>query len=355
VSAPLPTRSEESLPPATVVGMTADESEPRPRWAQRIIRDGDWQRRLTARLSASVTIGLLIAAIILNVLVQPTFFTRFSITSNFATFTPLVLLAVAQAIVIIGGGIDLSIGATLALCSVVALQVMAGNPSRIWLGMAAAVICGALCGLVNGLIVAVVRLQPLITTFATSSIFSGAALVVLPSPGGSVPPSFTSNFRSAVAGIPVPVLLVLGAIALYAVLSQTQLMRHIRAVGGNRDAAFASLIPVPRVQALSYVLAGTMVGLAALATLANTGAGDPFIGAAAAMDAIAAVVLGGVALSGGRGSALGAIAGVFILGIINNVISFIGVPTTWRQLVSGLVIIAALALSVLTTRKDSVN
>lgn len=317
-----------------------------------LVRDGGWQRRLRFSLSSWVTLGLLVAVVVVNAALQPTFFTAYSITSNFATFTPLVLAATAQAVVIIGGGLDLSIGAIVALSSVVALKVMDADASRVWLGVLAALATGALCGVLNGLVIAVVRLQPLITTFATSSIFSGAALVVLPSPGGTVPSVLTEGYRSRVAGIPVPVLLVLLSIAIYAVLSRTRLMRHIRAVGGDKDAAFASLVPVVRVQSASYVVAGALAGLSSLAILANTGSGDPFVGASTALDSIAAVVLGGIALSGGRGSAVGAVGGAMILAIVSNVLSFLGIPTTWRQLTSGLIIIAALALSVFTSGKE---
>lgn len=317
-----------------------------------VLRDGDWQRRLHFSLSSWVTIGLLVGVTVLNAILQPTFFTQYSVTSNFATFTPLVVAAIAQAVVVIGGGIDLSIGAVAAVASVAAIVVMDGDPARGWLGVVTAVLVGATCGALNGFIVGVVRLQPLIATFATSSVFAGAALVVLPKPGGTVPSTITEGYRSMVAGVPVPVLLVLGAAAIYGVLSRTQLMRHIRAVGGDRNAAFASLVPVVRVQVSTYVVAGALAGLAAFAILANTGSGDPFIGSSMALDSIAAVVLGGVALSGGRGSALGALAGALVLALVSNVLSFLEIPTTWRQLTSGLVIIAALALSVFTSRKD---
>ncbi len=316
-----------------------------------VLRDRAWQERLHFSLPSLVTVALLVVAAAVNAVLQPTFFTPYSITSNFATFTPAVLAAVAQAVVIIGGGLDLSIGSIVAVASVSALVVMHGDASRAGLGVATAVLVGALCGAVNGFVIGVVRLQPLIATFATSSLFSGAALVVLPKPGGTVPASLTEGYRSLVAGIPVPVLLVAAAAALYLLLSRTRLMRHIRAVGGDRNAAYASLVPVVRVEISGYVVAGCLAGLASLAVLANTGSGDPFVGASTALDSIAAVVLGGIALSGGRGSAVGAIGGALILAIISNILSFLGIPTTWRELTSGLVIIAVLALSVLTTRK----
>lgn len=317
------------------------------------LRDGGWQRRLSFSLSGWLTLCLLIGVIALNAALQPTFFTEYSITSNFATFAPLVLVAIGQAIVVIGGGLDLSVGANLAVSSVVALHVMDGNDSLILPGMLAGIATGAACGLLNGFVIAVVRLQPLIATFATSSVFAGAALVVRPSPGGSVPGDVVSTYRDAFIGIPVAAFVVLAGMAAWVALDRTRLLRHIRAVGGNEQAAYTSLVPVVRSRVWTYTLAGAFVGAASIAILANSGSGDPFIGADLVLDSIAAVVLGGIALSGGRGSAIGAVAGAIILTIIDNVLGPLGVPAFWRPLTSGLVIIAAFALSVLSNRRDS--
>lgn len=317
-----------------------------------ILTDGAWQKRLTFSLNAAVTLGLLVFAVVLNAYLQPTFFTQYSLTSNFATFAPLIFAALAQAIVVIGGGLDLSLGAQIAFISVVALRVMDGQDSRILLGVLAAILTGAACGALNGFIVAIVRLQPLITTFATASIFSGLALVVLPTPGGAVPPAMVNGYRMAVAGIPVPILLVLLGLLLWWVMSKTKYARQLYAVGGNKEASFASLVPVSSVVFRSFVFSSMFAAIAALTVLANTGSGDPFVGADMALNSIAAVVLGGIALSGGRGSPFGAVAGALILAISSNILFFLNVPTTYRALASGVIIIVALALSVLTTRRS---
>ncbi|WP_350257719.1 ABC transporter permease [Scrofimicrobium sp. R131] len=318
-----------------------------------IVRDGSkpWTSRLTFTLSSAITGLLLVAVVVVNVAVQPTFFTLYSFTSNFATFVPLVFAALAQAIVVIGGGLDLSIGAQVALISVIALRVMDGQDSRIVLGLLAAILAGAICGAINGLVVAIVRLQPLIATFATASVFSGLALFVLPAPGGAVPPAMTSGYRMAVAFVPVPVIIVVLGGLLWWMVSKTKFVRHLYAVGGDREAAYASLVPVTSVIFSSFTVASVFTSFAAFAVLANTGSGDPLIGANMALDSIAAVVLGGIALSGGRGKPIGAIAGALILAISTNILAFMRVPTTYRALASGLIIIFALALSVLTTGK----
>lgn len=310
-----------------------------------------WDAIRSARVSSWATLGLLILAVAVSAYLQPTFFTPYSLNATFATFLPLVLVAVGQAIVVISGGLDLSLGAIVGLASVVAVVVMNGEPGRLALGIVAAVATGAAAGLVNGLIIAHVRLQPLITTFATSSIFAGATLWVLPQPGGTVPPQLTGAFRIALAGVPLTIWLVVATLGAWLILQRTRLIRHIYAVGGDAEASFASLVPVTRVRLLTYTLAGLFSGLASLALLANTGSGDPFVGGDLALNSIAAVVIGGVALRGGSGSPIGAIAGAIIFSLITSILFFMGVPTTYRQLAQGLIVIAALALSALSSRE----
>lgn len=307
-------------------------------------------RLLDLRTSTAVTWLLLLAAVVISAALQPTFFTAYSLSSNFASFLPLILCAIGQAIVIIGGGLDLSIGAILGLASVVALRVMDGQDGRLALGLLAAMLVGGLCGLINGLVVSVIRLQPLITTFATASVFTGVTLWVLPKPGGTAPEALTTVFRSALAGIPITMLLVVVVALLWLVLRRTRLIDHLYAVGGDPQAAYASLVPVPAVQASGYALAGVFAGLGAMAVLANSGAGDPFVGGEFALNSIAAVVIGSVALRGGSGGAIGAIAGAVVLSLVTSILFFLGIPTTYRQLAQGVVVIAALGLSALSMR-----
>lgn len=304
-----------------------------------------WERVKNARVSAFAAWALLAIAVIASIAVRPNFLSAYSLSSTFAGFLPLVLLAIGQAIVVIGGGLDLSVGAVAGLASVTSLTVMASQDNRIVLGLLVAVATGAAAGLVNGLIVSGLRLQPLITTFATASIFAGMTLWVLPQPGGRVPSGITQTFRTALAGVPVTVLLVLGAAALWLILARTKLVRHIYAVGGNPAAAYASLVPVARTQTMTYVLAGSFAGLAGVALLANSGSGDPFVAGTLMLDSVAAVVIGGIALRGGLGSPIGAIAGAIVLLLLTALLFFAGIPPMYRTLAQGLIVIAALALS----------
>ncbi len=307
-------------------------------------------RMAPVSVPAVVTASLLVLVIVANAVLQPTFFTLYSLTSNLATFVPLVFAALAQAFVILGGGLDLSIGAITALSSVAALTAMGGDNARLPLGILVALVTGIACGLLNGFVVGVIRLQPLIATFGTASVFSGVTLLVLPTPGGAVPSGLTDTYRMAVGPLPVPLLLIVLCALLWTVGRRTVFVRHLFAIGGDRTAAYASLVLVTGTTIASYAVAGGVAGFAALSILANTGSGDPFIGSDIAMNSIAACVLGGLALSGGRGSGYGALAGALILSLISNILFFLGVPTTYRQLASGLIIIAALAVSVLSSK-----
>lgn len=307
-------------------------------------------RITTTRISAIITGLLFVSAITISAAIRPNFFSQYSISSTCATFLPLVLVAAGQAIVIIGGGLDLSIGAIAALTSVSALQVMAGQNGRMLLGLVTALAVGGAAGLINGLIVTAIRLQPLITTFATASLFAGVTLWVLPTPGGKVPAGITTTFQLAFAQIPVTALLIVAVIAIWLVARRTRLVRHIYAAGGSPEAAYASLVNVSGVKTSSYVLAGMFAGLAGCAILANSGSGDPFVSGTMALDSIAAVVIGGVALRGGVGSPIGAIVGAMVLSLITAILFFLGISSTYRPLAHGLVVIAALTLSGMANR-----
>ncbi|WP_205629504.1 ABC transporter permease [Jiangella muralis] len=297
------------------------------------------------QLSGLATVAMLVVAVAVNASLQPNFWDSYALTSNFATFVPLVAIAVGQTIVVLSGGLDLSLGAQVTLASVVAVRIVDGSLDRYPLAVAAALGVGLACGALNGLVVALLRLQPIVATFATSFVYSGLALVVLPTPGGSVPFEVTTAYRDSVLGVPVALLLIVALALLWLVLRRHRVMRHVYAVGGDADAAYASLVPVARTRVWAYVLGGLFAALSALAILANTGSGDPFVGNELTLASVAAVVIGGTALAGGRGGAGGSVIGAIVLALVANIIFFADVPTDYRQLVNGAVIILALALA----------
>lgn len=304
---------------------------------------------------ASVTVWvLLVIAIATNAWLAPNFFSEFSIRSNFATFVPLVAAAIGQTIIVLGAGIDLSLGALITLSSVVGVVLMDGNPANLPVAFLAALAVGAAGGFVNGSLAAYLRLQPIVATFATSFVWAGLTLQVLPQPGGEVPTAMTAFYRASVLGVPVAALAILVLAGFWYAVKRHRLGLHIYAIGGDEQAAFASGINVNRVKVSSYVLGGVFAGLSALAILANTGSGDPYVGASAGavfiggeltLTSIAALVIGGTALSGGVGGAGGAIAGAIVLGLISNIVFFAGLSGGARELIDGAIVIGALALA----------
>lgn len=266
------------------------------------------------------------------------------------------VLAIGECLVILGGGIDLSIGAVLALAGMTysGLMLRAGWDFAPAALAAIGVACG--CGLLNGLLVARARVQPFLATLATMVIARGLARFVpelagLPASSKFLPtdpagPPAWQWLQSRLAfGIPVSGLLflVVAAAGVFA-LRRTVIGRHLRAIGGNAEAARLSGIATARVQVVSYVACAGLAGLAAICWVARDVQGNPGAGMMYELDAIAAVVIGGCSLQGGRGGAGLAAIGVFTLGYIDKVLSLNGVPDHWRLVTQGAIILAAVLL-----------
>jgi ribose transport system permease protein len=305
-----------------------------------------WEWLQGGRLPTATAFVLLGVALALNLALAPNFLTAFNIRSVFANVVPLAAVGIGQTIIVLGRGIDLSIGTIVALASVITVSLVEpiGMPGALLVGL----VVGAGCGLVNGLLVAVVRLQPIIATFATSFVWAGLALYVLPpgaAAGTRMPDYFVRGYRGDVLGIPHAALLVGVLAVLWLVLKRTRLMRHIYAVGGDQQAAYASGVRVGRVQVLTYVLGGLFAGLGAFAMLANSGSGDALAGGGLTLASIAALVIGGTRLAGGAGGAGGTLVGVLVLQLLTNLVAALRPPVNARQLIDGLLVIAALALA----------
>lgn len=275
---------------------------------------------------------------------QPRYFRPANLVNNLRTFLPLMFLAAAQTLVVIAGGIDLSLGALLTLCSVVMVQTFGAAPTTgVTLGaVALGWGVGVGCGTFNGVCVAYLRLQPIVATFATSFLWGGIALWVLPQPGGTAPAALTEGVRASF-GLPFALWVVVAMLLAWAWFGGTRLARFFYAVGGSPPAAFASGVPVARVRLISYVLAGGLAGLAAVLLVADLGSGDPLIGGPFTLFSVVAVVLGGTRLSGGQGSVVGSLIGVVVLSLFRNLVFNLGLPYLWQPFADGLIILLAVA------------
>jgi ribose transport system permease protein len=301
---------------------------------------------LTARYPALFALILLVLATIINFALQPNLFERDTLNSNMRVFLPIMLLAVGQAIVILGGGIDISVGSIVSIVNtILATQVgLNGTPEAMWQYVVVSLLAGIAAGALNGFFVAHLRLQPIITTYATSFLYGGFALWILPNPGGGIPAVVAELYRSTTPlGIPLAFYIIALVLALWWYLRATRYGNFLFAVGGRAQAAYETAVPVTWVQFSTYVISGVMAACSGIAITMLSGSGNAEIGTAMTLNSITAVVIGGTAMSGGIGGVAGPIMGAVTLGLIQNIISFAHINTWWETLVKAAIIVIALA------------
>lgn len=309
------------------------------------MRQSRWDA-LTARQPALFALILFVISIIINFVLQPNMFSRETLNSNMRVFLPIILLAVGQAIVILGGGIDISVGSIVSIVNtVLATRVgLDGPPERMWQFIFLSLLIGLLAGAINGFFISFLRLQPIITTYATSFLYAGFALFILPNPGGGIPAPIAAFYRNSTPlNVPLAFYVIALILIIWLYLSSTRYGKFLYAVGGKADAAYETAVPVTRTQFMTYVISGLMAALAGIAITMLSGSGNADIGGPMTLNSITAVVIGGNALSGGIGGVAGPVMGAITLGIIQNIISFANIDTWWETLVKAIIIVVALA------------
>ncbi len=272
----------------------------------------------------------------------------FELTSTINNTMPLVLAGLGQSIVILTSGIDLSVGGMIDIANALAALHLEGGPGTMALWTVIILAVGALLGLINGALVAIGRLQPIVVTIATLSIFQGVAIMVLPQPGGAVPQAYTNALVDGAA--PWALLYVGGFVLIWMALRRSSLGVAIFAVGNDPVAASANGISVVRTRLAAYVLSGIASAAAGLFLAASATAGDATTGNGYTLSSIVAVVLGGVSLFGGRGSGIGAIAGAFLTTMIVNILFFAQIDPLYQSFYEGLFLIIAVVLTMAVGR-----
>ncbi len=304
-------------------------------------------------------IGIIIALIVMCafLVVFPTTRTTFPTSKNLFNIlrqnASNLFLATGMTMVIILGGIELSVGSVIALSGCVAAGAVINFGLPEIVGFILAIGVGALVGMFNGFVICKTDIPPFIVTLASMNITKGIALVIT---GGAPIRCMTDTFKFPGAGyigpIPTPVVLmfIIFIIALF-IVNRTQLGRHIYAVGGNAQAAKFSGINVSKVKFIIYTYTGIMSGIAGVVIASRLYSGQPTAGEGAEMDAIAAVVVGGTSMSGGSGTLGGTLIGVLIIGILNNGLNLLGVDSNWQYIVKGLVILLAVYVDWIRSKK----
>ncbi len=260
----------------------------------------------------------------------------------------LAFVAMAQSLVVITSGIDLSVGMVFTLTNCLASWLVVGSPLQVTFGIITVLLVGALCGAINGLVVIYGRLQPIVATIATGAIYYGIALALRPFPGGTVDEAVADALTGKLFNfIPASlVVLIVIVLVVWVPFSRSATGRAAYAVGSSEPAAYMSGVPIKRAKLFAYTLSGLLAGIGGLFLTFFTYTGEAAYasGNAYTLYSIAAVVLGGVSLMGGRGSAIGAIFGAFAFRTIGDLLFVFDFDPLWQPLFQGVVLLLAVSL-----------
>ena len=305
--------------------------------------------KLTQRLLPFLSLIVLFVALSIA---SPYFLTANNLASVARQTAVFNTMALGMTIVIISGGIDLSVGSILGLSGLIGTMALErGYP--IGIGVLIGVAAGTLCGFANGLMVTRLRIPPFVVTLGTLGIFRGLALIFSNGlPVHKIPAGFSFLGEGNLAGVPFVVwMLVICAVAVHVVLEHTRLGRYAFAIGSNRVASVYAGIPVSFHVTSVYAIGGALTGLAGMIEASRLMTGQPTAGQGYELQAIAAVVIGGGSLNGGEGSVVGTLIGAFIMGLLSNGADLLNISNYWQQVIIGAVIILAVTLDEVRKRR----
>lgn len=293
----------------------------------------------------------LLALFIILSIASPNFLTSTNLSSVVRQTAVINIMALGMTVIIIAGGIDLSVGSILALAGLLGAMTM--EKYGIGWGMTAGMLVGMLCGFANGLMITSLRISPFIVTLGTMGIYRGFALIISKGlPVHEIPPSFSFLGEGTLLGVPFVLWILLAcAVVTHTMLEHTRHGRYAFSIGSNPDAAFYAGVPVKFHTVVVYAGAGLLTGLSGMIEVSRLMTGQPTGGQGYELTAIAAVVIGGGSLRGGEGSVLGTLVGAFIMGLLANGSDLLGTNPYWQQVIIGAVIILAVAFDELRKRK----
>ena len=299
-------------------------------------------------------IGIVVFFVALSIL-SPVFLSMNNFVNIFNQITVNAIIAAGITLLIISGGIDLSVGSILALCGIFTANYFRNAPAggSVLIGILIGVVIGVSCGLFNGLLIAYLHIPPFIATLGTMSIFRGMALVFS---GGRPLMDLNERYINLFTGFigPLPkqfVLAILISLLLYLVLERTSVGRVAFALGGNERCVMISGINIKTYKLLFYGLSGLLAALGGMVLTSMIPAAEPIAGMNYEMDAIAVVVMGGTSMEGGKGNILGTLLGAILLGIVRNGLNLLGVDANYQQLFIGLIIMIAIVSG--SSKKDA--
>ena len=298
-------------------------------------------------------ISLALLFVVLSI-ASPYFLTATNLSSVIRQTAVINIMALGMTLVIVSGGIDLSVGSILAFSGVIGTMTMVGTGS-VPLGIGVGIVCGTLWGCANGLMISMLRIPPFIVTLGTLGIVRGLTLVIsggLPVVG--LPKEHGFLGEGTIGPAPFVLVVLVGcAVLTHFALHGTKLGRYTYAIGSNEAAAVYAGIPVARYKVAIYAICGLLTGLAGMIETSRLMTGQPTAGVSYELQVIAAVVIGGGSLTGGAGTVIGTLIGAFIMGLLSNGSDLLGVNPYWQQVIIGAIIILAVALDEARKRRFS--
>jgi ribose transport system permease protein len=305
-------------------------------------------RRLLQLEESGILIALALLCLVLAV-ASPNFRTAYNLAVVVRQASFVALVALGETLVLLLGGIDLSVGNAAGFSAIVGALMLTGLGLPAWLVIPATAAFGFVIGLVNGFLISWVGLNPFIVTLASGEVFAGLTLVITKGyPVGPLGPNFSIYGNGTIAAIPVPILFFLGAAVTFSwVLRYSRFGRNIYAIGGNHDAAVLVGVPVRRVQAIVYGLAGLFAAIAGILYASRMDSAEPAVGGSWLMPAITAAIIGGTSLQGGQGTILGTVLGAVLMAIIANGMTLLNVSGYWERVVIGGVVLVAVLVDFL--------
>ncbi|MPZ10542.1 MAG: ABC transporter permease [Kiloniellaceae bacterium] len=312
------------------------------------MKAADWKLRTSQGQGLLIAIAVFLLMFTLYVGNHPAGLTVPVATTAANKAVLLALVAMAQTLPVLTGGLDLSVGMVFVMTNCLASSIVSGEPWQVALGIVVVLLAGALAGFINGAIVVYGRLQPIITTLATGAVYYGIALLLRPVPGGDVQPDLADFMTYTVFEV-VPtslVLLLAVVLIIWLPFRHSVVGRGCYAVGSAEGAAYMSGVAIDRSRLAAFTLAGLLAGVAGLMLTFVTFSGEASasIGGTYTLNSIAAVVIGGTSLYGGAGGAIGSIFGAFILRTIDDLLFVFDLPPLWQPLFQGVVLLGAVSL-----------
>lgn len=303
-----------------------------------------WQalRHAVRERVSAFAIVLFVVLLFANLGILPAFLSASNIPSTLANAAPFVLAAMAATPAILSGGVDVSVGPLMGLINAVLIaKLMPAGLASPAIAIPILLGIGLGIGLINGLLVTVVRLQPIVATVASYLVLSGLTLTILSQPSGTAP-SWITHLGSSIGPVPGALVIVAVPVAAWALLWRSGFRVALLGVGGDDRTAFTAGVNVQVVRTMAYAVGGVLAAVAGIALTALVGSGDPTLGPQYTLTAIAAAAFGGTSLAGGRGGMTGSVFAALDIFLVQNLLSALKVPSFWLQVVYGAILIVAL-------------